>query len=83
MTVMLCTLTALAALALTICAWLDHILTPLITSHVLGLSAGFRTGIRIGTHGRHHRQGNVIQLHGRGRQLAGTGSGHGDQDAPG
>lgn len=65
-TVLLCTLSTGAATALTICAWLERIITPLITSHLIGLSAGFRTGIHKGKTGRHHKEGDgrVIQLHG-------------------
>jgi len=69
-TVLLCTLDTGAAIALTICAWLEKIITPLITSHLIGLSAGMRSGIRKGKNGKHHKEGNgrvVIQLAGRRR----------------
>ncbi len=68
-TVLLCTLDIGAALALTVCAWLERIITPLITSHILGLSAGMRTGLRLGKTGTHHKKGDgrVIPMYGRGR----------------
>jgi len=54
-TVLLCTLDIGAAMALTTCAWLERIITPLITSHLLGVSAGFRSGLRIASRGAHHK----------------------------
>lgn len=68
-TILLCTLDIGAAIALTICAWLEKIITPLIAGHLLGLGAGFRSGTRKGKNGRHHKEndGRVIQLAGRRR----------------
>ena len=54
-TVLLCTLVIGAAVALTICAWLERIIAPLITGHLLGVSAGFRSGLRIASRGAHHK----------------------------
>lgn len=62
-TEMLCTLDIGAALTLTICAWLERIITPLITSHIIGLSAGMRTGLRLGKQGVHHKKGDGRVIH--------------------
>jgi hypothetical protein len=55
-TVLLFTLDIGAAMVLTTCAWLERIITPLVTSHLLGVSAGFRSGLRIARTGQHHKR---------------------------